>query len=223
MILSSETTAGDAQQMLEFYKQHFAVVELVSCKACGTLLAFECQGGDTMGLPVNELGKVIIPIGDALLSSRVRLDEAPTGERMMGYQCGAPQPNPLYPAIMKKYEDDLAAFDVEHQKTLDAIEADYQRRLKKLKKGEAEPIKQTTTYLPPVKPIVSETIPCGNDTRIAAIERGHVPVGNMQVALSPFEKHQISERIRADKTHKPDFKKVGNIKHFESFQVERIT
>lgn len=151
MILSSETTPNDAQQMLEFYKQHFAVVELVSCSNCSAMLAFECQGGDTMGLPVNELGKIIIPIGDALQSSRVRLDEAPTGERMMGYQCE-----------------------------------------------------------------------CGNDTRIADVERGEVPVGNMQVSLSPFEKHQIREKIKADKSYKPKFKKVGNIKHFESFQVERV-
>lgn len=151
MILSSETTTNDAQQMLEFYKQHFGVVEIVSCSKCKSMLAFECQGGDTMGLPVNEVGKVIIPIGGSMLSSRVRLDEAPTGEPMIGYQCE-----------------------------------------------------------------------CGNDTRVAVVERGLVPVGGMQIALSPFEKHQIRERIKADKKYKPSFKKIGNIKHFESFQVERV-
>lgn len=222
MILSSETNPADAQQMLEFYKQHFAVVELVSCSQCGSMLAFECQGGDTMGLPVNELGKVIIPIGDNLLSSRVRLDEAPTGERMMGYQCGHPVPNPVYPAAMKKYEEDLAAFEAEHQKTVKAIEAEYQRQLKKKKKDDPDPIKQEVTYTPPMKPNVPEFIPCDNDTRIADIERGHVPVGPMQVTLSPFEKHNIREKIFADKSYKPNFRKVGNIKHFESFQVERL-
>ena len=151
MILSSEITETDATQMLEFYKQHFAVVDLVSCSQCKSYLAFECSGGaDSMGLAPNEIGKYIIPIGDKLQSSRVRLDEAPTGERMVGYQCE-----------------------------------------------------------------------CGNDTRIAEVEKGLVPVGGMRSALSPFEKHSIREKIKANRTHKPDFKVKGNIKHFESFQVER--
>jgi len=151
MILSSETPVSDAQQMLEFYKQHFAVVELVSCSECKSFLAFECMGGDGMGMAQNELGKYVIPIGSKLMSHRVRLDEAPTGERMVGYQCE-----------------------------------------------------------------------CGNDSRIAAVERGIVPIGAVQTALSPFEKHQIAEKIRADRNYKPNFKKVGPIKHFETFQVERV-
>lgn len=151
MILSSQTNETDVEQMLQFYKQNFAVVELVSCSACKSFLAFECFGGESMGMAQNELGKYIIPIGDKLMSHRVRLDEAPTGERMVGYQCE-----------------------------------------------------------------------CGNDTRIAEVERGLVPVGGMQTALSPFEKHQISSKIREKRGYKPDFKKVGKIKHFESFQVERI-
>ena len=207
MILSSETTANDAQQMLEFYKQNFAVVELVSCSKCSSLLAFECQGGDTMGLPVNEIGKIIIPIGDAMLSSRVRLDEAPTGERMMGYQCGVQVPNPAYPQAVKDHEAALAQYEIDFKK--DVV------RAKKAK--ENEPV-----YQPPVMPAVSQTVECGNDTRVAEVERGKVPVGKMQIALSPFEKHQIREKIKSDRSYKPDFKKIGNIKHFESFQVERV-
>ena len=206
MILSSETNPADAQQMLEFYKQNFSVVEIVSCSKCGTMLAFECQGGDTMGLPVNELGKVIIPIGDSLLSSRVRLDEAPTGERMAGYQCGALVPNPLFPAAKIDHEKAVAEYDKQYKKDV----------AKAKKDGLLDPI-----YTPP-QLTVSEKVECGNDTRIADVERGHVPVGPMQVALSPFEKHQIREKIQADKQHKVDFRKVGNIKHFETFQVERV-
>lgn len=206
MILSSETNPTDAQQMLEFYKQNFAVVELVSCSNCGSMLAFECQGGDSMGLPVNELGKVIIPIGDALLSSRVRLDEAPTGERMMGYQCGAIVPNTAYAA-------DKAAFDAE----LEKYDAQYKKDVATAKKKKID----EPTYTPPIL-TTPETIPCGNDTRISDIERGKVPVGKMQVSLSPFEKHQIREEIKKDRTYKPDFRKVGKIKHFETFQVERL-
>lgn len=206
MILSSETSPGDAQQMLEFYKQHFAVVELVSCSHCGSMLAFECTGGDGMGLQPNELGKYIIPIGDNLLSSRVRLDEAPTGERMMGYQCGAIVPNPAYASAKVAFDEELVAYEAQHKKDVAAAK----------KKKQEEPV-----YTPPVFN-TPETITCGNDTRIAAIERGKVPVGRMQQALSPFEKHQIRGEILKDKSHKADFRKVGNIKHFESFQVERL-
>lgn len=141
----------DIEPMLEFYKSHFATVELVRCDKCKEFLAFELSGGDGMGMQPNEIGKFVVAIGDQLLSHRARLDEAPTGERMMGYQCA-----------------------------------------------------------------------CGNDTRVADIERGKVPVGLNQVSLSPFEKHRISEAIKSDKKHKPKFKKVGNKKHFETFSVERI-
>ena len=151
MILSSQTDANDVEQMLQFYKQHFAVVKVVSCSKCGEFLAFECAGGESMGIAPNELGEYVISIGDKLLSHRVRLDEAPTGERMMGYQCA-----------------------------------------------------------------------CGNDTRIAEVEKGLVPVGSMQTSLSPFEKHQIRQEIQKDRKYKPGFKKQGNVKHFETFQVERI-
>lgn len=206
MILSSETTPTDANQMLDFYKQHFAVVDLVSCSRCGAMLAFECSGGDGMGLQPNEIGKYVIPIGDALLSSRVRLDEAPTGERMMGYQCGAIVANPDYTSAKSAFDQELAAYEAQYKKDVAAAE----------KKK-----KQAPAYTPPVFN-TPETIPCGNDTRIAEVERGKVPVGRMQQTLSPFEKHQIRSEILNDRSHKPDFRKVGNIKHFESFQVERL-
>jgi len=206
MILGSETSEHDAEQMLHFYKQHFQIVEVVSCSKCSVALAFECSGGDGMGLAPNELGKYIIPIGENLLSSRVRLDEAPTGERMMGYQCGAPVANPDYPAAVKA-----------HQEELNAYEKQFQKDVVKAKAAKTE----EPAYQPPLMSNVPEFIPCGNDTRIADIERGHVPVGPHQATLSPFEKHKIRQQI-AQTNHKADFKKVGNIKHFESFQVERV-
>ena len=205
MILSSETQETDAEQMLEFYKARFAVVELVSCGNCGSHLAFECSGGDGMGMQPNELGKFIIPIGQNLLSSRVRLDETPDGERMMGYQCGAIVPNPAYPAAVKKHEADLKKYDAQHKKDV--------AKAKKNKQQEPE-------YNPPLL-TAKETHYCGNDTRIADVERGAVPVGHQQVTLTPFEKHRIREQIK-EKKAKPDFRRVGNTKHFETFQVERI-
>ena len=206
MILSSETNYNDAEQMLQFYKQHFAVVEIVSCGKCGSLLAFECAGGDSMGLAPNELGKYVIPIGDKLLSHRVRLDEAPTGERMVGYQCGNMIPNPSYETDKASFEMELAAYEAQHKKDVAAA--------KKKKQPEPE-------YAPPIF-TTPETIACGNDTRISDAERGKVPVGAMQTALSPFEKHQIREELKKDRSYKPDFRKVGNIKHFETFMVERV-
>lgn len=152
MIIGSQIEAKtDIEQMLAFYKNNFATVELVKCEDCKEFLAFELSGGDGMGMQTNELGKFIVPIGDHLLSHRVRLDEAPTGERMVGYQCD-----------------------------------------------------------------------CGNDTRIAEIERGQVPIGIQRTSLSPFEKHQIAEEIRMDTKHKANYKKQGNKKFFESFSVEAI-
>ena len=223
MILSSETSPTDAQQMLEFYKQHFAVVEIVSCSKCGAMLAFECQGGDTMGLPVNELGKVIIPIGDSLLSSRVRLDEAPTGERMMGYQCGAPVLNPDYFPAKSLYDQAVAKYDKEFPVLLAKAQKAHVKAVAKAEKeGQQPPEFVQPDYPIPAMANIPEKIACGNDTRIADVERGLVPVGQMQVALSPFEKHQVREKLREDHKHKADFKKVGNIKHFESFQVERV-
>ena len=207
MILSSETHPNDAQQMLEFYKQHFAVVEVVTCGKCGSFLALECSGGDGMGLQPNELGKYVISLGDNLLSHRVRLDEAPTGERMVGYQCGAPVPNPAYAAAKAEWEKDFEKYKKQFEKDVQAAK----------KEGRTDPIE----YNPPILS-EPETIECGNDTRIGDAERGLVPVGAMQVSLSPFEKHQIRQKIQQDKKYKADFRKVGNIKHFETFQVERV-
>lgn len=222
MILSSETSPNDAQQMLEFYKQHFAVVEIVSCGHCGSFLALECSGGESMGLQPNELGKYIISLGDNLLSHRVRLDEAPTGERMVGYQCGAPVPNPAFPIAVAEHEAAVAAYDKQYQKDLADYEKEYKQAVAAMKKAkQPEPEHIPPVYNAPVMPAVPETIECGNDTRISDAERGLVPVGATQTTLSPFEKHNIREKIRSDK-HKVDFKKVGNIKHFESFQVERV-
>lgn len=205
MILSSETNETDADQMLEFYKQHFLRVDLVTCGVCGAYLAFECSGGDSMGIQPNEIGKYVIPVGSNLLSHRVRLDEATNGERMVGYQCGAEVPNPAYPAAKKKHDDELKKYEKQYR----ADVADAK------KKKAAEPV-----YRPPILR-VPETRQCGNDTRIAEIERGVVPIGPHQQSLSPFEKHRIRANIK-DKRKKPDFKQVGNTKHFETFKVERI-
>jgi hypothetical protein len=125
---------------------------------------------------------------------------------MMGYQCGAVVTNPEYHTARAAFDDELAAYDSQYKKDVAAAK----------KKKQPEP-----AYAPPVFN-TPELIPCGNDTRIAEIERGKVPVGRMQQSLSPFEKHQVRAEILKDRSHKADFRKVGNIKHFETFQVERL-
>ena len=152
MIIGSQVEqTNDIEEMLHFYKATFQSVEVVRCDKCKEYIAVELFGGEGMGMQPNELGKFVVPVGDKLLSHRVRLDEAPTGEHMVGYQCA-----------------------------------------------------------------------CGNDTRIAEIERGKVPVGLNQVALSPFERFKITEDIRQDTSYTADFSKRGNKKKFESFSVERM-
>ena len=91
MIVGSDL-AADTQSLdkaVAFYKAHYEVVDLVECTKCKTVLALELSGptGEPLGLAANEVGRSIIPVSGALLSSRIRLDEAPTGERMRGYQC----------------------------------------------------------------------------------------------------------------------------------------
>ena len=107
MILRSEVSAHDIEDMIEFYRQHFQEVSLVTCLSCEAPLALELRGGDPMGMQVNDLGIVVVSVGENLLSSRIRLDETPEGERMMGYQCGAPIPNPLYPDALASYDSQV--------------------------------------------------------------------------------------------------------------------
>ncbi len=88
MIISSDITdSANKTEMLEFYKGQFERVDIVICSKCKEELAVELMGGDPMGMSFNEVGKIVVPISQKLISHRVRLDEAPTGEPMIGYQC----------------------------------------------------------------------------------------------------------------------------------------
>lgn len=199
-------TEADVEAMLAFYKAHFDTVDLVKCEKCAAFLAFELTGPDGMGMSPNEIGKYVVPIGGNLQAHRVRLDEAPTGERMVGYQCGARVENPKYAKAKAKYDKEIEAYDAEYNKLG--------------KKAEKDGV-DAPSYDPPVLEQAPFMI-CGNDTRLGDAERGKVPVGATQITLSPFEKHRIAEEIRQDKKHKPSFKKQGHKKHFETFSVERI-
>lgn len=206
MIVSSQVDQRDVEEMILFYKQHFHEVSLVSCLQCNAPLAFELRGDDPMGMAVNDLGLIVVPIGDALQSSRIRLDETPEGEHMMGYQCGAPVPNPLY-----------AKAKAEHDKEIDEIQAAHDKAVKEAKKNKTDP--PPDLLLPELN--VPEFVECGNDTRLGEAERGLVPAGRSLVQLSPFERHKITQQIKESKT-KPHYEKRDKIKILDTFQVERI-
>lgn len=205
MILGTHLVPEDVEAQIRFYKAHFMTVEVVQCSECGAFLALELSNpnvpGDTLGLDVKEHGKCLITIGDALLSWRIRLDMTAEGTPMIGYQCGNIVPDPLYPKMMAHWR--------EQNKQIQAA-------------WDKEP-EDTRVPEPPLLPMpnIPENKRCGNDTRIAEIERAHVPVGSHQMALSPFEKHRIREHI-ASTGHKAQFKRLGNKKHYESFSVETI-
>lgn len=229
MILGTEVSANDVEEMTTFYKAHFSSVEVVRCNECMNFLCFELAGGaDPMGMPIDADGKIRVNIGNYLMSYRIRLDETEDGQPMVGYQCGAPVPNPKWPMFKKHYEEELAKAEKNHKKTLAEYEKDYKKRVAEAKKkGVPAP-----SYLPPEMPQVflennePEFIECGNDTRIAEIERELVPTGNTLVQLTPFEKHKIKEQIRerlADKRYKrPDFKQTRDTKKIETFSVAKV-
>lgn len=88
MIVGSDIVeSSNSQDMIDFYKTQFESVSVASCGKCGQELALIMFGGDPMGMQVNELGQVVLPMSSKLISHRVRLDEAPTGEQMVGFQC----------------------------------------------------------------------------------------------------------------------------------------
>jgi predicted GH43/DUF377 family glycosyl hydrolase len=88
MIITSDISElASKTEMIDFYKGRFDHVDVVVCSKCKEQLALELMGGDPMGLSFNDVGKIVVPLSDKLISHRVRLDEAPTGEPMMGYQC----------------------------------------------------------------------------------------------------------------------------------------
>lgn len=85
----SKLTKEEISQRIDFYKNHYATVELVQCMECKSDLCLELTGliGAGLGLSPNAMGVVVIPLNEKLLSTRIRLDETGTGEPMRGYQC----------------------------------------------------------------------------------------------------------------------------------------
>lgn len=218
MQLANQISENDVVPAMNFYKTQFSHVAVITCLSCNTPLAFELAGsltGDLFGFKPNDLGQIIIPVGNHLLSSRVRLDEHHLGQRMMGYHCGAPVPNPKYPQAKKDYEKALATYDKEFKKA-DLV-------LKKSKDQSTPP-----PYIPP-QLIEPETTMCNNDTRIAEVEIGaFAPVGVVQPGAaevgysSPFEKHKASKVINESPPYPPDFEEHGNVRRYETFRVEKV-
>lgn len=86
MIHTQQLEREQLGEMLDWYKTHFDEVHTVHCQKCKALLCIECHGGHTIGGQRDERGLLVIPVGDRMLSHRVRLDQHDSG-RMIGYEC----------------------------------------------------------------------------------------------------------------------------------------
>lgn len=210
MQLANQITEHDVVPAMNFYKAHFSHVAVITCLNCNEPLAFELGGsltGDLFGFKPNDLGQVIIPVGNALLSSRVRLDEHHPGQRMMGYHCGNMIANRDYPKAKKEHGLLVAKYEKDHEKASRIAE-----------KTNTEP----PVYNPP-QLTTPERVICNNDTRLAEVELGLVPVGVSEVNYSnPFEKHKAAKQINDKPPYPPDFEHSGNVRRYETFRVEKV-
>lgn len=200
MILRPQLEHTDEQPILDYYLAHYDEVHILTCNKCGTDLGLEIKG-QVSGLTMNKNGFSVLPIGTALLSSRVRTDGS------MGYQCGAMVDNPEFPkavaAIEKVNKDQFLAYD-----------RTYKTTVKSLKKGVTKP-----EYLPPaaVTVDVPRQVMCGNDTRGTELEEQLSPDGT-------FLPHEVDaiERKQVEIGWKPKIKRQGNKEIHETFTRERI-
>ena len=90
---------------------------------------------------------------------------------------------------------------------------------------------------PDGKPMVGYECRCGNDTRLADVERGEVPTTTAivkdgavvqaapPISLSPFERERMRTTValkQAGSKKKADYEINGTTERFETFQLERV-
>lgn len=80
MILRPQLAPTDPQAVLDYYKEHYDEVHILTCNECKADLAIEVRG-NVSGYVRNDYGFTVLPVGEKLLASRVRTDNS------MGYQC----------------------------------------------------------------------------------------------------------------------------------------
>lgn len=80
MILRPQLEHHDDQSVLDYYLDHYDEVHIITCNKCKEDLGIEIKGA-IPGYQPNDKGYTILPLGEQLLSSRVRTDGS------MGYQC----------------------------------------------------------------------------------------------------------------------------------------
>lgn len=85
MIVANHIPTEEREEALTYYTTNHKHVAIVSCSKCEKELALEVSAEN--GMQGNARGMAVLPLSDDLLSSRVRLDETPEGEPMMGYRC----------------------------------------------------------------------------------------------------------------------------------------
>lgn len=192
-------------EIIEFYKRRYASVRTVKCDKCGTLLAVEVKPRpNEHGLKIDRRGVAVIPVDDSLLSSRVRLDERPDGQPMMGYQCGAKLPNPEYP---------------KHKAEVDKHNTRVEKIRARLEKDPDAELTDEERSLQPRSITVPEFVLCLNDTRLSRAEKNHPPRNGWLTPLQPHEEHEVRTSIKLSGI-KPDFESKGNQRRYESFLQE---
>jgi hypothetical protein len=150
MINVPQVDTAQQKEMLDFYRAQASSVKVITCDKCKTDIAIEVMG-DSLGMQKDKRGVTVIPIGEKLLASRVRLDMQTDGSPMVGYECT-----------------------------------------------------------------------CGNDTRLASIEKALVPTSNRPFQLMPHEEAGIAKQI-ADSKYVPKVKYEGKKVIMESFTAKDVS
>lgn len=156
MIISQQIPEAEVEEMLAFYQANFDTVDLVRCQKCGSAICLELTGPDPMGMRVNDLGKIVVPVGDMLSGHRVRLDHAATGERMVGYQCANRIKNENYEVEHRTWEKARAKHAEDYAHTIRQYQAEHEKRLKphkdKMDKAYAKATKEYRAALKKIGP-----------------------------------------------------------------------
>jgi hypothetical protein len=155
MIIKNEIEQAELAEHLDYYLNNFEHVDKLYCgsdlgEGCGELLAIVLYGGNAHQV-FHPNGMIVIPVGSAFGSSRVRLDETQDGKPMLGFICQN----------------------------------------------------------------------CRNDTNLSFAEKHHPPRNGWYSDVMPHEYDQIRTAIKLC-GHVANYKEESQVKHYESFRVERL-
>lgn len=194
MILRPQLDPTDHQSVLDYYLENYSEVHIITCSKCGADLGIEIRGE----VFNNNGGYKVNDAGYTVL---------PFGDALMSSRVRTDEHTPGI--RMMGYQCGAWVPNPEYALEMKAYWKAMDKYEKMLKKGEV--------ITPPEPITIPELIRCGNDTRGSAIEEAISPTGS----FLPHEVAKIQEAYRQSR-YKPDFKRVGNKEHHETFIRERI-